>query len=58
VRQIRTISVDTALRLAKLFGNSDEFWMGLQTDFDMAMARQSLQNALDRTRKYQPAQDK
>jgi plasmid maintenance system antidote protein VapI len=44
--------------LAKYFGNSAEFWMGLQTDFDMAVVRQSMQDALDRIREYQPAQDK
>ena len=58
VRQIRTINLDTALYLAKYFGNSAEFWMGLQTDFDMAVVRQSMQDALDRIREYQPAQDK
>ena len=56
VREKRAITVDTALRLAKFFGNSAEFWMGLQTDFDMAVARQSMQDALDRIREYQPAQ--
>jgi addiction module HigA family antidote len=58
VRQIRTINLDTALHLAKYFGNSAAFWMGLQTDFDMAVVRQSIQDALDRIREYQPAQDK
>ncbi len=58
VRQIRTINLDTALYLAKYFGNSAEFWMGLQTDFEMAVVRQSMQDALDRIREYQPAQDK
>ena len=58
VRQIRTINLDTAWYLAKYFGNSAEFWMGLQTDFDMAVVRQSMQDALDRIREYQPAQDK
>jgi addiction module HigA family antidote len=55
VREKRAITVDTALRLAKFFGNSAEFWMGLQTDYDMAVARQSMQDALDRIREYQPA---
>lgn len=55
VREKRAITVDTALRLAKFFGNSAEFWMGLQTDYDMAVARQSVQDALNRIRKYQPA---
>ena len=58
VREKRAITVDTALRLAKFFGNSAEFWMGLQTDFDMAVARQSMQDALDRIREYHPAQAK
>jgi addiction module HigA family antidote len=57
VREKRAITVDTALRLAKFFGNSAEFWMGLQTDYDMAVARQSMQDALDRIREYQPAQE-
>jgi plasmid maintenance system antidote protein VapI len=44
--------------LAKFFGNSAEFWMGLQTDYDMAVARQTMQDTLDRIREYQSAQDK
>ena len=30
----RRITVDTALRLSKYFGNSAKFWLGLQDDFD------------------------
>jgi antitoxin HigA-1 len=52
VRERRAITVDTALRLAKFFGNSAEFWLGLQTDHDMAVARQSLQETLDRIRPF------
>lgn len=48
VLERRAISVDTALRLAKYFGNTAEFWMGLQTDYDMAIARDSLRDALHR----------
>ncbi|MEI6508422.1 MAG: HigA family addiction module antitoxin, partial [Bacteroidota bacterium] len=29
----RRITADTALRLAKYFGNSAKFWLGLQDDF-------------------------
>jgi addiction module HigA family antidote len=36
----RGISADTALRLAKRFGNSAHFWMALQADFDLNEARQ------------------
>jgi antitoxin HigA-1 len=55
VRERRAITVDTALRLSKFFGNSAEFWMGLQTDYDMAIARQSMQDALERIRQFSPA---
>ena len=38
----RGISADTAIRLARRFGNSEKFWMQLQTDFDLEEARKSL----------------
>lgn len=31
----RSVSTDTALRLARYFGNSPEFWLGLQQDYDL-----------------------
>ena len=34
-RERRAISADTALRLARYFGTSAEFWLGLQADYDM-----------------------
>jgi hypothetical protein len=37
-----SITADTALRLAKRFGNSARFWMGLQAEFDLDEARKSL----------------
>lgn len=36
----RGISADTALRLARYFGNSPKFWLGLQADFDLEEASQ------------------
>lgn len=48
VRERRAVTVDTALRLAEYFGTSAEFWMGLQTDFDMATARATMADALAR----------
>jgi len=38
----RRITADTALRLSLYFGNSPEFWMNLQTHYDLKKARQSL----------------
>ena len=36
----RSISADTALRLGRYFGNSPQFWIDLQGQFDIAMAEQ------------------
>ena len=38
VREHRGISADTALRLARYFGTRAEFWLGLQSDYDMKIA--------------------
>ena len=35
----RAISADTALRFARAFGTSEQFWMGLQADYDLEEAR-------------------
>jgi antitoxin HigA-1 len=36
----RSISADTALRLSKYFGNSAQFWLNLQTQYDLRQAQQ------------------
>jgi addiction module HigA family antidote len=45
VNNRRRITADTALRLGLYFGNSPEFWMNLQTHFDLKMARRNLKPA-------------
>ena len=42
VNNRRRITADTALRLSLYFGNSPEFWMNLQTHWDLKMARRNL----------------
>src|SRR5258705_6106087 len=42
VNNRRRITADTALRLGLYFGNSPEFWMNLQTHYDLKMARRNL----------------
>jgi addiction module HigA family antidote len=42
----RRITADTALRLAKYFGNSPKFWLGLQDDYDIEEENKHLQNTL------------
>jgi addiction module HigA family antidote len=44
----RAISADTALRLARYFGTSEGFWMGLQADYDLEEARLRLGDRLER----------
>jgi antitoxin HigA-1 len=48
VNEQRAITADTAIRLARFFDMSPEFWMGLQTDFDLETARDELADRLDR----------
>jgi addiction module HigA family antidote len=38
----RGITADTAIRLAKHFGTSEQFWMGLQADYDLEEARKGM----------------
>ena len=42
VRNRRRISADTALRLGLFFGTSPEYWMNLQTHYDLTVARRIL----------------
>src|SRR5512146_2422114 len=44
----RAITADTALRLSRFFGNSPQFWMGLQTQYDLDVAEDYLGKRLDR----------
>ena len=44
----RSITADTALRLSRFFGNSPQFWMGLQTQYDLDVAEDFLGKRLDR----------
>jgi addiction module HigA family antidote len=44
VNNRRRITADTALRLGLYFGNSPEFWMNLQTHYELKMARRSLKS--------------
>ena len=37
-----SLTVDTAMRLARFFGNTPEFWMNLQRAYDLARARETI----------------
>ena len=38
VQRKRSVTADTAIRLAHHFGNSPQFWLGLQMDYDLDLA--------------------
>ena len=42
----RSITADTALRLSRYLGNSPQFWLGLQMDYDLDVASDRLGNRL------------
>ena len=44
----RAVTADTALRLARYFGMSDGFWMGLQADYDLEEAKEKLGDRLEK----------
>jgi addiction module HigA family antidote len=48
VKGERSVTADTALRLARFFGTSPEFWMNLQTMHDLTKARQEIGKTIER----------
>jgi len=44
----RSITADTALRLARYFDNSPQFWLGLQMDYDLDIEKDRLASRLDK----------
>lgn len=44
----RGITADTALRLARCFGTSAQFWLGLQMDYDLDVAQDKLAERVNR----------
>ncbi len=54
----RSISVATALRFARFFGNSPEFWVNLQNHFDIEEERKLIDKELKSIRPFSaPAQN-
>lgn len=50
----RSITADTALRLARYFGVSPQFWLGLQAEYDLDVAIDRLGNRLEREVRPRP----
>ena len=48
VHGLRSITADTALRLARYFGTSDRFWLNLQARYDLEVERDRLGDRLEK----------
>jgi addiction module HigA family antidote len=48
----RSVTADTALRLSRFFGMSEGFWVGLQADYDAAIAKDALGKKLDKIKPW------
>lgn len=46
----RSVTIDTALRFSEYFGTSAEFWVNIQTQYDMEIKRNLLQDELKKIR--------
>jgi len=44
----RSVAGETALRLARYFGTSPEFWLGMQKDYDLQVARDEFEAEVER----------
>jgi antitoxin HigA-1 len=45
---VRSVTPDTALRLARYFGTSERFWLGLQSGYDLEEARRTVAKMIQR----------
>lgn len=47
VKCIRGITADTAIRLGRYFGNSPQFWINLQSNYDIEVASQKITDTIN-----------
>lgn len=55
VKGMRGITADTALRLAVFFGTDAQSWLNLQSDYDLAEARDAMADVLARIQRFDPS---
>ncbi|OEX97377.1 addiction module antidote protein, HigA family [Corynebacterium sp. BCW_4722] len=51
----RAVTADTALRLAKFFGMSPQYWLGLQTQYDLDVAEDKILAEIEQIQPVQAA---
>lgn len=55
IRETQPVTADTALRLGRVFGNSAQFWINLQTSHDLSVAALKAKDELAGLRTLEPA---
>ena len=55
VHEKRAVTADTALRLAKFFGMSPQFWLGLQAQYDLDVAEDKILAEIEQIQPLQAA---
>ncbi len=53
----RGVTADTGLRLSRFFGMSEGFWIGLQLDYDAALAKDALAKTLAKIKPWKHGED-
>ena len=48
----RRITADTALRFGKFFGNSADFWLGIQMEYDLRKEKAEIESVLEEIQEY------
>ncbi|MBN2652581.1 MAG: HigA family addiction module antidote protein [Spirochaetales bacterium] len=48
----RKITADTALRFAQFFGNSPDFWLGIQDEYELRIERVKIAQELEKIQQY------
>jgi addiction module HigA family antidote len=51
----RAVTVDTAMRLARYFGTSPQYWLNLQVAYDLEVAGQEIQSQIEKEVLPRPA---
>lgn len=55
VKEKRAITADTAIRLSRFFGTTEEFWMNLQREYDLRNAHAEKEEEFKRIKKFELA---
>jgi len=55
LRNKRKITADTAIRFSKFFGNSPDFWLGIQIEYDLREELFKHKKEIDKIKRFQKA---